>query len=151
MSDELGNEQPNVTGTMVRVLLVPGFVVDTYSSIEQSLVELCAKPDPDIEFLWLVPDISCKYNRFSRPQNRHTLNEPVWVPHLRHNGIPYVVGNISKYNLLANFLLFREISRQNQIDAVYTHFGFERFWAAFLGKLLGKVVIWHEHYPLTRQ
>ena len=74
------------------------------------------------------------------------MNEPVWVTHLRQHGIPYVVGNVSKYNLLSNFLLFRDIFRKNRIDAVYTNFGFERFWTAFFGKLFGKVVIWHERW-----
>jgi glycosyltransferase involved in cell wall biosynthesis len=140
------NNQPVAAGRKVRILLVPGFIVDTYSSIEQSMVELSAKPGPDIEILWLVPDMSSKYNRFSRPENRHKMNEPVWVTHLRQHGIPYVVGNVSKYNLLSNFMLFRDVFRKNRIDAVYTHFGFERFWTAFFGKLFGKVVIWHERW-----
>jgi glycosyltransferase involved in cell wall biosynthesis len=29
---------------------------------------------------------------------------------------------------------------------VYTHFGFERFWATFFGKLFGKTTIWNEHW-----
>lgn len=136
----------HVVGTKVRVLLVPGFVVDTYSSIEQSLVELSSRPDPDIEFLWLVPEIRYKHNRFARLANRERLNEPVWVTRLRQHGIPYVVGNVSKYNLLSNFMLFRDLFRKHDIDAVYTHFGFERFWAAFFGKLSGKVIIWHERW-----
>ncbi len=140
------NNKTDAAGRKVRILVVPGYVVDTYSSIEQSLVELSARPDPDIELLWLVPDINSKYNRFSRPENRHKLNEPVWVTQLRHHGIPYVIGNVSKYNFMSNFLLFRDIFRKNRIDAVYTHFGFERFWTAFFGKLLGKVVIWHERW-----
>jgi glycosyltransferase involved in cell wall biosynthesis len=143
---EIINNQPDAAGRKVRILLVPGFVVDTYSSIEQSMVELSAKPGPDIELLWLVPDIKSKYNQFSRPENRHKMNEPVWVTHLRQHGIPYVVGNVSKYNLLSNFMLFRDVFRKNRIDAVYTHFGIERFWTAFFGKLFGKVVIWHERW-----
>lgn len=130
----------------VRILFVPGFVADTYSEIERSFVELCSSPDHDIEFLWLVPDLSYKHNRFARQESRMTLKEPVWVPYLRNNSIPYVVRNISKYNPFSNFLLFREIFRNNQIDAVYTHFGFERFWAIFFGKLWGKVTIWNEHW-----
>lgn len=140
------NNQSASAGSKVRILLVPGFIVDTYSTIEQNLVELSAKADSDIEFLWLVPEISHKHNRFWRPENRAALAEPVWVTHLRHHGIPYVVGNVSKYNLLSNFLLFRDIFQKNRIDAVYTNFGFERFWTAFFGKLFGKVVIWHERW-----
>jgi glycosyltransferase involved in cell wall biosynthesis len=99
-----------------------------------------------VEFLWVVPEISWKHNSFAKPESRTTLKEPAFVPHLRNSGIPYVVGNISKYNFLSNFLLFRKIFRRNKIDAVFTHFGFERFWATLLGKLWGKVTIWNEHW-----
>ena len=40
---EIINNQPDATGRKVRILLVSGFVVDTYSTIEQNLVELSAK------------------------------------------------------------------------------------------------------------
>jgi glycosyltransferase involved in cell wall biosynthesis len=109
-------------------------------------VELCATPARDVEFLWVVPEISWKHNSFAKPESRATLKEPAFVPHLRTYGIPYVVGNISKFNLLSNYLLFRDIFRRNRIDAVFTHFGFERFWATLLGKLWGKVTIWNEHW-----
>jgi len=140
------NIERSIAETKVRVLIVCGFVVDTYSEIERGLVELSAKSDRDVEFLWLVPEVSFKHNRFARPESQTTLKEPVWVPHLRDNKIPYVVGNVSKFNVLSNFFLFREIFRKNRIDAVYTHFGFERFWTAFFGKLFGKVTIWHERW-----
>lgn len=130
----------------VHVLFVPGFVADTYSEIERSYVELCASPDTGIEYLWVVPEISYKHNRFARPESRTSLDEPVWVPHLRNNGVPYIVGNVSKYNLFANYHLFSKIFRNHDIDAVYTHFGFERYWAAFFGRLWGKRVIWNEHW-----
>lgn len=146
MAAQVMDSGSQVADAKVRVLLVPGFVVDTYSSIEQSLVELSARPDPDIEFLWLVPEIGHSDNRFARPASCEHLSEPVWVTQLRQHGVPYVVGNISKYNIFANFRLFRDVFRQHRIDAVYTHFGMERFWAAFFGKILGKVVIWHERW-----
>lgn len=130
----------------VRVLVVSGFVVDTYSEIERSYVELCASSDTGIDYLWLVPEISFKHNRFAIPESRKSLKEPVWAPYLRRNNISCVTGNISRYNVVSNFLLFRRIFRADRIDAVYVHFGFERFWAAFLGKLWGKVTIWNEHW-----
>jgi glycosyltransferase involved in cell wall biosynthesis len=61
-------------------------------------------------------------------------------------GIPCIVADISKYNAISNFLLFRRIFKDYPIDAVYTHFGFERFWATFFGKLWGKITIWNEHW-----
>ena len=130
----------------VRVLFVPGFVADTYSEIEKQYVELCARHNLDIEFVWLVPDISCRYNRFARAESRASLSEPVWVEHLRRANIPYIVGNISAFNPFSNFALFYRIFSKQRIDAVYTHFGVERFWATLLGKLWGKVTIWNEHW-----
>lgn len=129
-----------------RVLVVPGFVVDTYSEIERSYVELSARRDPDVEYIWLVPDVRWPYNRFARPRSRYTLDEPVWVPPLRQHAIRYVVGNVSPYNVAGNYRLFRDLFRRYGIDAVYTHFGFERFWAAILAKRWGKRVIWNEHW-----
>lgn len=129
-----------------RILFVSGFVADTYSEIERSFVELCTNTGNDVEYLWLVPEISAKDNRFARPDSAHSLVEPVWVTHLRSRNIQFVVANISKYNFLTNFLLFRRIFHNHTIDAVYTHFGPERFWATFFGKLWGKVTIWNEHW-----
>lgn len=130
----------------VCILFVSGFVADTYSEIEKQYVELCAKRTPDVEFVWLVPEMSYKHNRFARPANRTAMQEPVWVKHLQMNNIPYVVGNVSPYNILSNYLLFRRVFAKHDIDAVYTHFGYERFWATLFGKIFGKVTIWNEHW-----
>jgi L-malate glycosyltransferase len=146
MSIVEGENDLNQTSKKARVLVVPGFVVDTYSEIERQYVDLCSSASPEIEFIWLVPDISCKYNRFERSELKTKLEEPLWMSHLRTNGVPYIIGNISKYNLISNFLLCRSIFRMSRVDAVYTHFGFERFWVTFFGKLWGKVTIWNEHW-----
>jgi L-malate glycosyltransferase len=135
-----------MAGEKVSILFVSGFVADTYSEIEKQYVDLCSKSAEDVEFLWLVPEISYKHNRFARADSRSTLGEPVWVTHLRSRSIPFIQGNISKYNVITNWRLFRNIFRNNRIDAVYTHFGYERFWATFFGKLWGKVTIWNEHW-----
>jgi glycosyltransferase involved in cell wall biosynthesis len=141
-----GNETRSSDTTSARVLFVPGFVADTYSEIEKSYVELCANTDHNIEYLWLVPDITCKLNTFAKPESRMTLKEPAWVPHLRNNKIPYVVVNLSSYNLFTNYRIFHEIFHKHKIDAVYTHFGTIRFWAAFMSNLFRKVTIWNEHW-----
>jgi glycosyltransferase involved in cell wall biosynthesis len=141
-----GNETRSSDTTSARVLFVPGFVADTYSEIEKSYVELCANTDHNIEYLWLVPDITCKLNTFAKPESRMTLKEPAWVPHLRKNKIPYVVVNLSSYNLFTNYRIFRDVFRKYQVDAVYTHFGTIRFWAAFMSNLFRKVTIWNEHW-----
>lgn len=74
------------------------------------------------------------------------MREPAYVTQLRRRGCRFRVGNISPYNLVANFMLFRRIFRQEAIDVVFTHFGVERFWATFFGKLFGKVTVWNEHW-----
>lgn len=130
----------------VRILFVPGFVADTYSEIERSFVELCARKSPGVEFLWLVPQGTWKHNRFARAANIGKLREPVWVARLVENHVPHVVGNIAKYNLWANFVLFRDLFRTHEIDAIYTHFGYERYWATLFGRAFGKVTIWNEHW-----
>lgn len=135
-----------VADERVRVLLVPGFVVDTYSEIERSYVELSAQKSPKVEYVWLVPKISIKTNSFANPANRGTMVEPVYVPHLRAAGIRYVVATVSKFNVVANIRLFRRIFSEYQIDAVYTHFGYERFWATFCARVLGVTTIWNEHW-----
>lgn len=128
------------------ILFVPGFVVDTYSEIEASFVELCSKPNEDIRFLWLVASGASKYDRYWNNSNRRALSEPLYVTHLKRAGIPYIVADVSKYNVISNFLLFRRIFKDHPVDAVYIHFGFERFWATFFGKLWGKITIWNEHW-----
>jgi L-malate glycosyltransferase len=133
-------------GKKSRILVVPGFVVDAYSEIEASFVELCSLKDPDLNFIWLVPDITNPYNRYARPDDRTRLTEPIWLEYLRANGIPYIIGNIAKYDFVSNLCLFARIFREQRVDAVYTHFGFERFWATLLGKLSGKTTIWNEHW-----
>ncbi|MBI3899627.1 MAG: glycosyltransferase [Gammaproteobacteria bacterium] len=128
------------------VLFISGFVADTYSEIEASFVELCQKPDAAIQYLWLVPTMSFGATRVSHADSKRCLSEPVYVPRLREAGIPYIVGDIHKTNIIANFLLFRRLFKQHRIDALYMHFGFERFWAAFFGKLWGKTTIWNAHW-----
>jgi len=137
----------SATAVKKTILLVPGFMADTYDS-EEWFVELCSKTYSDIQFLWLVPDASYlfKCKRFWHPDSPKVLSEPVYVTHLKENNTPYLVRNIRKYNFVANFILFRRLFKDTQIDAVYTHFGPERFWATLFGKLWGKTTIWSEHW-----
>jgi glycosyltransferase involved in cell wall biosynthesis len=128
------------------VLIVPGFVADTYSEIEKSYVDLTAGGDPEIDYVWLVPSIRAKHNRFKHPESMLTLREPLYVRYLRERNIPIIEGDLSKYNVFANFRVFLRAFRTTDACAVYTHFGFERFWAAFFGKLFGKKTIWNEHW-----
>lgn len=128
----------------VRVLLVPGFVVDTYSEIEASFVDLSARAPRGLEIIWLVPRVNARAQFVS--DARPNITEPVWAEKLRNHGIPYAVGTIHKYNVIANAKLFFDVFRKHRIDVVYTHFGHERFWATLFGKLLGKRTVWNEHW-----
>ncbi|MDP4179696.1 MAG: glycosyltransferase family 4 protein [Bacillota bacterium] len=131
---------------MKNILVVPGFVADTYSQIEESFIELSADKDPNIKFIWLVPEISSKYNRYAKVRSENKLDEPLYVKYLRKNRVEFVVGNIDKYNMIANILLFRRVFKKYNISAVYTHFGFERYYASFFAKLFGKKSVLNEHW-----
>lgn len=126
--------------------MVPGFMADTYSC-EAWYVELARSADEELGYLWLVPEIGhlLRDGRAWHPDSAR-LAEPLFVARLRAYEIPHVVGNVSRLNAVHNLLLFRRVFKEHRIDAVYTHFGHERFWAAFLGKLLGKTTIWTEHW-----
>lgn len=130
----------------VRVLIVPGFAADTYCEIERSFVDLSAGAGDGIDVLWLVPTIFSRHNVYAKCENRPQLIEPLYVSYLRSSGISYIEVNISKFNPWANFKLFKRIFEDHSIDVVYTHFGFERFWAALFAKFFGKTVVWNEHW-----
>lgn len=131
---------------MKNILLVPGFVVDTYSQIEASFIDLAACEDNNIRFIWLVPSMDSKYNRYANVIGQEQLEEPLYVRYLRENGIEFYTGNISKYNMISNLILFCRVFKKYNIDAVYTHFGFERYYSAFYAKLLGKKTVLNEHW-----
>jgi len=131
---------------MQTILFVSGFFCDTYSSIEDMSVELSKELSSDYRVIWLVPSIDNPNNCFKDICNREKLPEPLYVSELRKNNIDFVVGNISKFNIFANILLFRNIFKKYNIDAVYTQFGFERFYSALIGKMFRKKVIWQEHW-----
>lgn len=128
------------------ILLVTGFVCDTFSSIEMLSIHLTDATMGRFNIIWLVPTIDNRYNRFADKENRFKLKVPRFVEELQKRGIPYIEGNISKYNLIGNLILFWGIFTKFRIDAVLTQFGFERFHAIFFGKLFGKTTIWHERW-----
>lgn len=127
------------------VLVVPGFLADVYSEIEASYVELSARATK-VKFVWLTPPIRSTATRFADGTQRMALDEPKYVKRLRDLRVPYVTVEIRKLGVLHNISMFRKLFREHRIDAVYTHFGFERFWAAFCAKLFGRRVIWNEHW-----
>jgi len=131
---------------MKNILLVPGFVVDTYSQIEASFIDLTACKDNNIRFIWLVPGMDSKYNRYANVIGQGHLEEPLYVKYLREKGIEFYTGSISKYNMISNFILFYRVFKKYKIDVVYTHFGFERYYSAFIAKLLGRKTVLNEHW-----
>jgi L-malate glycosyltransferase len=128
------------------ILLVSGFACDTFSSIEMSSIHLSEVCHGIFNIMWLVPTIDNKYNRFADKQTGPKLGAPLFVQELQRRGIPHVQGNISKYNLLKNMILFWTIFKKYNIDAVLTQFGFERFYTTLFAKLFGKKTVWHERW-----
>ncbi len=117
------------------ILLISGFLPHTYSQIESSFVELSEHSDEySLRYLWLVPDAGDKRGQ-----------APLYVSMLKKKGIPFVSGCISKYNFVHNIKLFHHIFTQHEIQAIYVHFGYERFWGALFAKLYRKKLIWNEH------
>lgn len=132
------------------ILIVPGFVCDTYCSIEKLTVHLVNSLAADFNFIWLVPDIKYKDVRLKNRFNQIKLAHPKYMDAIIENKQKYIIGNISKFNLFYNFIFLRHIIIDHGIDAVYVQFGYERFWVAFIAKLLSKKVIWHEHWLSLR-
>lgn len=131
------------------ILVVPGFVCDTYSSIEEMSIELCKQQyanTKNLHFIWLVPEINNRWNRFKKKGSRKQFTKPLYVQHLDKNGIDYIERNLSKFNIFKNFFIFFKLFKKYKIDAVYVQFGYERFFGAFFGKLFKKEVFWHEHW-----
>lgn len=127
------------------ILIIPSFLPDTYSNIEEAYIELATYKAEGINFIWLVRNIDSKYTNFKNTKNKEQISEPLYVNYLRERGIKYLEADISKYNIFKNFLLFRHIFKEYNIHAVYVHFGFERYYGTFFGKIFGKKTIWHEH------
>jgi glycosyltransferase involved in cell wall biosynthesis len=128
------------------ILLVSGFVCDTFSSIEMLSIYLSEAATNKYNIIWLVPTIGNRYNRFTNAESREKMTVPLYVKELQKRSISYVEADVSKYNILKNMFLFWAIFRKYKIDAVLTQFGFERFYAAFFGKLFSKKTIWHERW-----
>lgn len=133
---------------MYRTLLVSGFVADTFTEIEKSLIDLTlyTNSKEDKEIIWLVPNKDNKYNSYKNKEVYDALEEPLYVTELKKHNIKLVEYNISKYNIIKNYFKLKKIIKENKINSIYTHFGYERFHVAFIGKLSGAKVIWNEHW-----
>lgn len=128
------------------LLLIPGFLCDTYSSVEEMAFQLTESLNKKWNVIWLVPSIDNIYNEFKDVENKKKLKEPLFVSELERRGLNYIVGNISKFNVVKNLFLFRRVFKDYKVNTVIVNFGFERFYGAFFGKLFRKKVIWYEHW-----
>ncbi len=133
---------------MKKILLVSGFVTDTFTEIEKSLIDLTLYTNSTgkKEIIWLVPNKENKYNSYKNKEVYDSLKEPIYVTKLKENNIKILEYNVSKYNIIKNYFNLKRIIKDNKIESIYTHFGYERFHVALAGKLSGAKVIWNEHW-----
>lgn len=127
------------------ILFIPGFVCDTWCTIENYTVELTKVLQEDFNIIWLVPNIINPDNKFKNEESRSNLSEPVYAIEAKRHNIKLVRADLSKKNIIKNLLTLNKIFKQYNIDAVYTEFGFERYMATICSKLLGKKTIFRAH------
>lgn len=130
---------------MKTILIVPGFLCDTFCSIEKISFELTDELSKKYNIIWLVPDINNKDNGFVNYDNKKNLKEPVFVTEAKKKNINLITANLSKYNLIKNLLILNKVFKENKIDAVLVQFGYERFILPICTKILGKKIIYYEH------
>lgn len=130
------------------ILFIPGFVCDTWSTIENYTIELTKALSNDFNIIWLAPSIDNPYNIFKNEKNKTALKEPVYVTKAKENNIQVVTANLSKINLIKNLFVLNKIFKQYKVDATYTEFGFERQIATICSKLLGMKTIFRAHGAL---
>lgn len=128
------------------LLFAPGFVSDTFCTIENRTIELTKELSENYNVIWLVQDIKSDCNYFKNPENRDKLTEPVYVSEIKKHGIQHITVSLSKKNQLKNYFILKKVFKENQIDAVMVEFGIERFIMTFWAKMFGKQLIWYEHY-----
>ncbi len=127
------------------ILFIPGFVCDTWSTIENYTIELTKVLSDDFNIIWLVPTINNPYNKFKNENCKANLKEPIYVTEAKKNNIQIITADLSKFNLIKNLFVLNKIFKENKVNAVYTEFGFKRYVATICSKLLGKKTIFRAH------
>lgn len=130
---------------MKNILIVPSFMADTYSNIEDIYIRMSRDLKGSYNFIWLVRDTKSRYERYKNPDLKGRLDKALFVKELEKNDIQYITADIDKYNIISNYFLFKDIFDRYSIDAVYTHFNFEKYWTALFAKLFSKKVFYNEH------
>ncbi|MDD5432011.1 MAG: glycosyltransferase family 4 protein [Candidatus Omnitrophica bacterium] len=132
---------------MKNVLLIPGFLSDTFSTVEKlsfHLTEILQEEGYSV--VWLVQDVRSCFNVYKNSINVGSLNEPVYVTELKKCKITFVTKKLYKFNLIKDYFIFKEIIKNYKIDCVIVQFGLERFYAAMFSKIFGVKVIWYERW-----
>ncbi|MBP2027207.1 glycosyltransferase involved in cell wall biosynthesis [Acetoanaerobium pronyense] len=127
------------------ILIVPSFLADTYSNIEDIYVRMSKDLRGEFRFIWLVRDPLSSKERYKNEENRGKILKTRYVENLENIGIKVIEREISRFNFFKNFSIFKKIFKNYSIDAVYTHFDFEKYYACFFGKLFRKKVFFNEH------
>lgn len=130
---------------MKNILIVPSFMADTYSNIEDIYIRMSKDLKDSYNFIWLVRDTKSRYERYKHPNLKGRLDKALFVTELEKNNIQYITADIKKYNFFSNYILFKDIFEKYSIDAVYTHFNFEKYWTSLFAKLFSKKVFYNEH------
>lgn len=130
------------------ILFVPGFVCDTWCTIENYTLELTKLLSDDFNIIWLAPNIKNPDNQFKNIENANILQEPMYVTEAKKHNIKVVTVDLSKKNIVKNLFSLSKIFKEYKVDATYTEFGFERYMVNICSKLLGKKTIFRAHGAL---
>lgn len=125
------------------LLMHPGFQIDTWSSIEQRYIWLDNPLREYFNVFWLVPPMGSKYSRYTDRNEKD--KEPIYVTILKQNKANIIECDITKYNMVKNYLLLKNIFDKYNIDAVFTHFDPLRYSLEIIAKMEGVKVIRGEH------
>lgn len=125
------------------ILIYPGFVTDTWSSIEQRYLWLDGPLRKHFNIFWLIPPAGSKHTRCRDEENR--AKEPIYVTHLKKLNANVIEADITKFNFLKNFFLLRKIFKIYEIDAVTQFFSPLGYYVECIAKILGIKVIRKEH------
>lgn len=116
----------------MNVLLFPGFLDDTWSSIEERYLWLDAPLRGVGDCHWLVP-------------MRNGAAEPRYAAELRKIGAKLIIADLRPTTPLRNFLRLAGIFKNYRLDLLYTHFGPLRHQVEAIAHMLGVRVARGEH------
>jgi glycosyltransferase involved in cell wall biosynthesis len=115
----------------MRVLIFPGFLETTWSSIEERYLWLDAPLRQEGACFWLVP--------------RGQGTQPRYVAELAKIGANLIACDLRPARFLHNLRQVGKVLKEHEIDVVYTHFGPLRFHVEAAAKLAGVRVARGEH------